>query len=311
MNNKFVKRIVCAVQNVVVKNTYPAFDYDSKPVNVWKVLPGYDEIELAIKAQFDDAGEISDGFHTFNELYHHRATLFSVICNIFYDRAWKSKKHSDGTMYDGMFIVGINTPNGQATYHYDIDPYWDMFDVPEVELAQKWDGHTSDDAIERIVSLRCETKVSVVFDKDYTKALDILDQFEFFGGRSGRELWQDKPTDIQNADIEKYKENVTFLVNFIKRQKAENSNLLSVLTSLQKDLTSAKAEIERLKKANEMFTDIGKMYSEIKAEAIKSFAYKITEKASIIEVNGFFHKYVVSQDDIDSLVKEMVGDNNE
>ena len=26
-------------------------------------------------------GEISDGYHTFNELYHHRAVLFSVICN--------------------------------------------------------------------------------------------------------------------------------------------------------------------------------------------------------------------------------------
>lgn len=26
-------------------------------------------------------GEVSDGYHTFNELYHHRAILFSVICN--------------------------------------------------------------------------------------------------------------------------------------------------------------------------------------------------------------------------------------
>lgn len=41
--------------------------------------------------------------------------------------SWKSLHHHDGTMYDGMFIVGIDTPAGPATYHYDVDPYWDMF----------------------------------------------------------------------------------------------------------------------------------------------------------------------------------------
>ena len=98
-------------------------------------------------------GDLSDGYHTFNELYHHRAILFSVICNVFKDRAWKSKKHHDGTMYDGMFIVGIDTPKGQATYHYDIDPYWGMFQVKELSNAPEWDGHTPDEAINRISTL--------------------------------------------------------------------------------------------------------------------------------------------------------------
>lgn len=98
-------------------------------------------------------GEFSDGYHTFNELYHHRAVLFSVICNMFPDIAWKSKIHDDGTMYDGMFIVGINTPEGQATYHYDLEPYWDMFKVKELEKAPKYDGHTPADAINRIGKL--------------------------------------------------------------------------------------------------------------------------------------------------------------
>lgn len=98
-------------------------------------------------------GEVSDGFHTFNELYHHRAVLFSVICNEHQDIAWKAKKHSDGSMYDGMFIVGINTPTGPATYHYDVNPYWDMFHVKELEFAPEWDGHTPEQAIERISSL--------------------------------------------------------------------------------------------------------------------------------------------------------------
>ncbi len=98
-------------------------------------------------------GETSDGYHTFNELYHHRAVLFSVIVSNFSDRAWKSKLHADGTMYDGMFIVGIETPDGQATYHYDVEPYWDLFRCKEVDRAPEWDGHTPDQAIERIGKL--------------------------------------------------------------------------------------------------------------------------------------------------------------
>lgn len=95
-------------------------------------------------------GDTSDGYHTFNELYHHRAVLFSVICNSNPDKAWKSKLHDTGDMFDGMFIVGIETPDGQATYHYDIEPYWDMFKIRVLERAPKWDGHTPEQAIERI-----------------------------------------------------------------------------------------------------------------------------------------------------------------
>ena len=98
-------------------------------------------------------GETSDGYHTFNELYHHRAVLFSVIVKAFPDRAWKARKHHDGSMYDGMFIVGIETPDGQATYHYDVDPYWDMFKCKELEYAPEWDGHTPAQAIARIGEL--------------------------------------------------------------------------------------------------------------------------------------------------------------
>lgn len=104
-------------------------------------------------------GDVSDGYHTFNELYHHRAVLFSVICNTFKDKAWKSKKHDAGDMFDGMFIVGIETPQGQATYHYDINPYWDMFKVKELPNAPKWDGHTPEEAIKRISMLQVDNVI--------------------------------------------------------------------------------------------------------------------------------------------------------
>lgn len=103
------------------------------------------------------AGGISDTYHTFDELYHHRAILFATICNskAYNHLAWKSLQHDDPDqpMYDGMFIVGIETPDGQATYHYDIKPYWNFFHVKELERAPKYDGHTPAEAIERIMSL--------------------------------------------------------------------------------------------------------------------------------------------------------------
>lgn len=96
-------------------------------------------------------GDISDGSHTFNELYYHRMVLFSIICNTNKDVAWKSWKHHDGTMYDDYFIVGINTPKGQYSYHYHKDN-WNKFLVKELELAPEWDGHKPSD-IERLYSL--------------------------------------------------------------------------------------------------------------------------------------------------------------
>lgn len=101
-------------------------------------------------------GDLSDGYHTFNELYHHRAVLFSVICNANPEKSWKAKSHHDGTMYANMFIVGINTPTGQATYHYDVVPYWNMFNVQSLDFAPEWDGHTPEQAIQRIQSLSKE-----------------------------------------------------------------------------------------------------------------------------------------------------------
>ena len=93
--------------------------------------------------------DFSDGYHTFKELYDNRAKLFAVICHDHKDLAWKSKKHfSDkDPMYDGMFIVGIETPMGPASYHYNIDPYWDIFDVPELDHGLYYDGYSPDQAI--------------------------------------------------------------------------------------------------------------------------------------------------------------------
>lgn len=136
---------VSATTIIAEKHGIPLADL----VDTFAEIPAAD----VIRVPNTGIGDVSDGYHTFNELYHHRAVLFSVICNLMPEKAWKSKHHDTGDMYDGMFIVGIETPEGQATYHYDIYPYWDMFNVKEVERAPKWDGHTPSDAIERIGTL--------------------------------------------------------------------------------------------------------------------------------------------------------------
>lgn len=103
----------------------------------------------------EDMGEVSDGYHTFNQLYHQRAVLFAALVRRNKDKAWKSFKHSDGKYCfdeDGeMFIVGIDTPEGSYTYHYH-KKYWDMFDCQELEVGKEWDGHTEED-VTRLLSL--------------------------------------------------------------------------------------------------------------------------------------------------------------
>lgn len=100
------------------------------------------------------AGDISDGYHTFNELYAHRMQLFAYICHANQSHAWKSKHHhpEDGPMYKDYFVVGIDTPEGQFSYHYHLD-HWDFFDqVKELKHAPKFDGHTSNH-VSRVHSL--------------------------------------------------------------------------------------------------------------------------------------------------------------
>lgn len=98
-------------------------------------------------------GQISDGYHTFDELYYHRMILFSVILNNPKNNylSWKSWKHNDGTMFDDYFIVGITTEEGDYTYHYHKDN-WDLFKVKEIEFAPEWDGHKPED-ITRLLTL--------------------------------------------------------------------------------------------------------------------------------------------------------------
>lgn len=103
-------------------------------------------------------GATSDGYHTFDELYEHRTTLFIawVKALVYLGEAsillpWKSRKHSDGTMFDGWFIMGVGiAPGDQITYHLPLSKWDETSFVREIERAPDFDGHTSADVLKRI-----------------------------------------------------------------------------------------------------------------------------------------------------------------
>lgn len=98
-------------------------------------------------------GETSDGYHTFNELYDHRHTLFIALLKCYPDKAWRAWEHSDGSRMEGWFIAGIETPEGQATYHLP-ERLWHDTVAKFKNRAPKWDGHTSDDVLKRIAAIK-------------------------------------------------------------------------------------------------------------------------------------------------------------
>lgn len=76
-------------------------------------------------------------------------------------------------------------------------------------------------------------------------------------------------------------------------------------------ITHQQDEIERLKETVDSFTDIGKLYSEIKTEAYKEFAERVKEKiytAHFGRGKNEFFVTTINPDDLDNLVKERVGD---
>jgi hypothetical protein len=130
------------------------------PNNVHKLFPE-EQIEL-----------ISDGYHTFKELYEFRAyynAAFVVALWTQYDwmlaqkivgqdrvpNIHKSKKHHDGELCFGgkYFIVVADIPiGGVISNHYPME-LWDIFQIPEKEVSDiPYDGHTPKDVIKRLES---------------------------------------------------------------------------------------------------------------------------------------------------------------
>lgn len=106
-----------------------------------------------------ETGKISDGYHTFDELYEHRAVLYLALARFCAEECvnvpvWRAKSHSDGMTYAGWFVLGIwKNLGGQITYHLPLAK-WDDADFAEtLDRAPEWDGHTPTDVLERLKRL--------------------------------------------------------------------------------------------------------------------------------------------------------------
>lgn len=121
-------------------------------VNIVEDLPSA-QPEGWVKIPDTGIDDLSDGFHTFQQLYYQRMMLFAAIVKQNKDKAWKSLRHEDGELCfgGGWFIVGIDTPEGSYTYHYE-NSFYSLFDCEELECAKHWDGHTEKD-VTRLLSL--------------------------------------------------------------------------------------------------------------------------------------------------------------
>lgn len=113
--------------------------------------------------------DVSDGYHTFGDLYDHRRALTIALARAITHganghgwRSWRgttvvrSKRHhpEDSPMFEGGYFVVVFelAGAGQVSYHYQLK-HWDEFDgVREVDHAPIWDGHTPEDTLSRLTS---------------------------------------------------------------------------------------------------------------------------------------------------------------
>lgn len=96
-----------------------------------------------------DMGEVSDGYHTFNQLYLHRYLLFLNLTVANPALSFKTRLNDKKEEWEGWFILGMETEYGQITYHLPAK-LWDMAPVKELEYNFDYDGHTSSDVCERL-----------------------------------------------------------------------------------------------------------------------------------------------------------------
>lgn len=163
--------------------------------------------EVAGVKEIDD---LSDGFHTFRQLYYQRMMLFATIVKQNKDKAWKSLRHEDGELCfgGGWFIVGIDTPEGSYTYHYE-SKYFDLFDCEILDYSKHWDGHTEKD-VTRLLSLSADKDTNVP-SKDCIDRAEAQTAIQFAARRytvaheahgEGHVVWSDNlisVTDAMNA----------------------------------------------------------------------------------------------------------------
>ena len=89
--------------------------------------------------------DISDGYHTFDELYDHRMALYIALINNTDFPAFIQFDH-----YEGWDAVYLEMPKGQVSYHLPKSLRSCYLDRCTTVGSEKYDGHTSSDVLNRL-----------------------------------------------------------------------------------------------------------------------------------------------------------------
>lgn len=89
-------------------------------------------------------GDVSDGYHTFDELYEHRCLLFITLCLRMPDFATIGKTDGD------YFVMFLEVPAGQVSYHLHVKYLPLVVGRITADLTKQWDGHDSKDVVDRL-----------------------------------------------------------------------------------------------------------------------------------------------------------------
>ena len=100
-------------------------------------------------------GKISDGYHTFGELYEHRNTLFIALCReLSSNPQYQIHKLVYRTpIKDGYFLLIINQEKGEQISYHLPKKHWEETGFAFGLNDYKYDGHTSNDVLDRLNKL--------------------------------------------------------------------------------------------------------------------------------------------------------------
>lgn len=107
-------------------------------------------------------GSVSDGYHTFDELYEFRKVYNAALFNEWYAsgrvEVYKTYRDSEGNLFDNgdWFLVVAILPTGQISNHYAKEDF-ELFKIPEEpQSPYEFDGHTPQDVLQRIRKFETE-----------------------------------------------------------------------------------------------------------------------------------------------------------
>ena len=100
---------------------------------------------------------------------------------------------------------------------------------------------------------------------------------------------------------------------YVNRLQAENEAYKHYYNECLKDLENAHVENEKLKEEKDEYAylydkHINTAFSHIKAEAYKECIEKVKDEKFKTSVDAYTDAYILGEDDLDNLLKEMVGD---